>query len=135
MKTKLASLPARLRTPTPTQIREADQEELANRVLSRQLSRLSLRSLGGHSPHLAPADEAAEGAGSFVRRHISQPAFDAPLAPADEPVEDWTGSESDSSSATSISERSDEERAHRRLPPLLQPLTCGHVRPCTLRPR
>jgi hypothetical protein len=116
MKTKLASLPARLRTPTLTQIREADEEELANRVLSRQLGRLSLRSLGGHAPHLAPADEAAEGAGSFVRRHISQQAFGAPLAPADEPVEDWTGSESDSSSATSISERSDEERAHCRLP-------------------
>jgi hypothetical protein len=71
MKTKLASLPARLHTPTPTQTREADEEELANRVLSRQLSRLSLRSLGGHTPHLAPADQAAEGAGSFVRRHIS----------------------------------------------------------------
>jgi hypothetical protein len=87
-----------------------------NSAHSRRVSRLSLRLLGGHAPHLAPADEAAEGAGSFVRRHISQQAFGAPLAPADEPVEDWTGSESDSSSATSISERSDEERAHCRLP-------------------
>jgi hypothetical protein len=135
MKTKLVSLPAHLCTPTPTQIREADEEELANCVLSRQLSRLSLRSLGGHAPHLAPADEVAEGAGSFVRWHISQQAFDAPLAPADEPVEDWTGSESDSSSAMSINKRSDEECAHCRLPLLLQPLTCGHVHPCTSRPR
>jgi hypothetical protein len=58
-----------------------------NSAHSRRVSRLSLRLLGGHAPHLAPADEAAEGTRSFVRRHASHHLLDTPLAPAAEATE------------------------------------------------
>jgi hypothetical protein len=120
------------------QIKEADEKELANHVHSRQLCHLSLHLLCRHALHLAPADKATKGAGSFMCWHTSHHLFVTLLALADKPVEDWTGSELDSSSTTSIGEwsnLSEEERAHCGVPPFPQPPAFGDVCLCSPWPR
>jgi hypothetical protein len=90
--------------PHPRRSWRLNKDRPLNCVHGRRISRLNLRLLGGHVPHLAPAGETAEGTRSFVRRHAIHHLLGALLAPTAAGNKTWMGSGSGSSVTASAGE-------------------------------